>query len=81
MNKIITFTIVSIIVFNWLVTHSTTKQEKDLPANMPFIIKSYQQDTCRVTTMTISIDTKQNIPVVACKISITTATTSSNTSY
>lgn len=70
MNKIITFTITAIIVFSWLVTHNTTKQEKDLPANVPFIIKSNLPGTCKVSTMATSTDTKQNILVVACKVQL-----------
>ncbi|ELB6163907.1 hypothetical protein RH327_003771 [Salmonella enterica] len=84
MNKNITFTIVAMLVFSLLVTHNTTKPEKDPkdpPANAPFIIKSNLPGTCRVSTMTASTDTKQNIPVVACKISITTTITSSTTIY
>ncbi len=81
MNKIITFTIAAIIVFSWLIKHNTTKQEEDLSANEPFIIKSNLPGTCSISTTTTSADTKQNIPVVACKISITTAITSSTSSY
>lgn len=81
MNKIITFTIVAMIVFSWLGTHNTTKPEKAPSANAPFIIKSNVPGTCRVSTMTASTDTKQNIPVVVYKISIPTAITSSTTSY
>ncbi|EAA8995520.1 hypothetical protein RS429_001227 [Salmonella enterica] len=81
MNKNITFTLVAMLVFSLLVTHNTTKPEKDPPANAPFIIKSNLPGTCRVSTMTASTDTKKNIPVVACKISITTAITFSTKSY
>jgi len=77
MNKIITFIIAAIIVFSWLVTNSTTKKEKDFIAYVPFTIKSNLPSTCIVSTMTTSTVTKQNIPVVACKISIPTAITSS----
>lgn len=38
MNKIITFIIAAIIVFSWLITNSTTKQEKYFIANVPFTI-------------------------------------------
>ena len=81
MNKIITFIIAAIIVLSWLITNSTTKQEKYFIANVPFTIKSNLPGTCSVSTMTTSTDTKQNIPVVACKASITTAFTSSATIY
>ena len=81
MNKNITFNIVAMLVFSLCVTHNPTKPEKDPPANAPFMIKSKLPGTCRVSTMTASTDTKQNIPVVACKISITTAITSSTISY
>jgi hypothetical protein len=81
MKKIIIFTIIAIITFSWLVTHSTTESEKIPPANTPFIIKSKVPGMCKVSAITTSTDTKQNIPVVACKISITTAITSSTTSY
>ena len=81
MKKIIIFTIIAIITFSWLVTHNTTESEKIPPANTPFIIKSNVPGMCKVSAIRTSTDTKQNIPVVACKISITTAITSSTTSY
>lgn len=81
MKKIIIFTIIAIITFSWLVTHNTTESEKIPPANTSFIIKSNVPGMCKVSAITTSTDTKQNIPVVACKISITTAITSSTTSY
>ncbi|HAU5789161.1 TPA: hypothetical protein JD367_04030 [Citrobacter freundii] len=65
MNKIIIFTIVSIISFGWFFTHYTTEPRTNLPTYAPFIIKSNLPSTCSVSTMTTSTDTKQNIPVVA----------------
>lgn len=71
MKKIIIFTIVAIIiVFSWFVTHSTTKPEKDLPANTPLIIKSDKPCICKVSAIATAVDTKQNIPVVACKVTL-----------
>ncbi|CAM8512766.1 hypothetical protein CIFRMM043B_24560 [Citrobacter freundii] len=46
MNKIITFTILAIIVFSWFVTHYTTEPEKVPPANTPFISKPNVSVTC-----------------------------------
>ena len=66
MNKNIIFIIAAIIVFSWLITNSTTKKEKDFIANVPFTIKSNLPDTCSVSAMTTSTDTKHNIPAVAC---------------
>lgn len=80
MKKIIIFTIIAIITFSWLVTHNTTESEKSLLLILPLLL-SLTYRMCKVSAITTSTDTKQNIPVVACKISITTAITSSTTSY
>ncbi|MCV1051988.1 hypothetical protein MLE95_024200, partial [Escherichia coli] len=61
MKKIIIFTIIAIITFSWLVTHNTTESEKIPPANTPFIIKSNVPGMCKVSAITTSTDTKQNI--------------------
>lgn len=76
MYKIINFTTVAIIVFSLFVTYNAIKPEKDLPTNAPFIIKYNQPGICRVSTLTIAIDIKQNKLVVACEISIATLITS-----
>lgn len=68
MKKIIIFIIIAIMVFGWFVTQNTAEPKKDLPANAPFIIKSNLLGICRVSTT--ATDTKQNIPVVACKIQL-----------
>ncbi|EOZ7547539.1 hypothetical protein [Enterobacter hormaechei] len=68
MNKIITFIIAAMIVFSWLVTHNTAKPEKDLSADVPFIIKSNRPGTCRVST--ISVDTKRGLADLARKLQL-----------
>lgn len=68
MKKIITFIIVATAAFSWFVTYNTTKPEKDLPANAPFIIKSNLPGTCRVSTMATTADTRHNVPIVVCKV-------------
>lgn len=70
MKKIITFIIVATAAFSWFVTHNTTKPEKDLPANAPFIIKSNLPGSCRVSAMATAVDLKQNVPIVACKVQL-----------
>ncbi|MCO4311853.1 hypothetical protein [Pectobacterium versatile] len=70
MKKIVTFPLMAIAAFSWFVTHNTTEPEKDLPANATFIIKSNQPGTCRVTTMATAVDTKQNVPIVTCKVEL-----------
>lgn len=59
MKKIIIFIIAAIIFFSWLITNSTTKQEKGLPANSPLIIKSNKPGISRVSTITTAIDIKK----------------------
>jgi len=68
MKKVITFIIVATVAFSWFVTHNTTRPEKDLPANAPFIIKSNLPGTCRVSIMASTADTRQNVPIVVCKV-------------
>ncbi len=70
MNKIITFIIAAMIVFSWLVTHNTAKPEKDLSADVPFIIKSNRPGTCRVSTIAIAVDTKRGLADLARKLQL-----------
>ncbi|MBN3051743.1 hypothetical protein H4F45_09700 [Pectobacterium brasiliense] len=70
MKKLITVTIMAIAAFSWFITHNTTEPEKDLPTNATFIIKSERPGTCRVSTMATVADTKQNVPIVACKVQL-----------
>jgi len=68
MKKIITFIIVATAAFSWFVTHNTTKPEKDLPANAPFIIKSNLPGTCKVSSISTTVDTKQELAYIVCKV-------------
>lgn len=73
MKKIIIFTIMAIITFSWFITHYISEPEKDLPTNIPFIIKSNLPGICRISIMATTTDTKQNINVVACKVLLSTS--------
>lgn len=70
MKKIITFTIMAIAALYWFVTHPATLSEKALPANAPVIIKSNLPGTCKVSAIAPAVDTKQNIPIVVCKVQL-----------
>lgn len=70
MKKIIIFTIVAIIVFYLFVAQNTAESKKDLPANAPFIIKSNLPGICRVSTIATTTDTKQNVPIVPCRLQL-----------
>ncbi|WP_236874185.1 hypothetical protein [Citrobacter portucalensis] len=70
MYKLIIFTIAAIIAFFLLVKHPITQPEQVIPANTPLIIKSNLPGTCRVSAITPAVNTKQNIPIVACKVQL-----------
>ncbi|ECI4111993.1 hypothetical protein DPE81_24190 [Salmonella enterica subsp. enterica] len=70
MNKIITFTIVAMIVFSWFITYHITEPRKNRPTNAPFIIKSNLPGTCRVSAMATPVDIKRNVLTVGCKIEL-----------